>query len=180
VSDVANAILDGTSAVMLSGETAVGAHPIAAVRTMAELAVEAEKSLTEYGHLQHILSEPSNAVTEAVSQAAITVADHLHAAAILTLTESGYTSRSISKHRPICPIISITPSLEVVRRLSMNWGVTALHYQGEQTDEAMFAFAIASGRRRGWLEAGDIVVAISGRNRQSGSTNMIRVIDVEP
>lgn len=180
VSDVANAILDGTSAVMLSGETAIGAYPVAAVRTMADLALEAEASLTEYGHLQHILSEPSNAVTEAVSQAAITVADHLEAAAIITLTESGFTSRSISKHRPRCPIISITPSLEVVRRLSMNWGVTALHYQGEQTDEAMFAFAVASGRDMGWLQTGDVVVATAGRNRQSGSTNLIRVIDVEP
>jgi pyruvate kinase len=180
VSDVANAILDGTSAVMLSGETAIGAYPVEAVRTMAELAVEAEASLTEYGHLQHILTGPANAVTEAVSQAAITVADHLDAAAILTLSESGFTARSISKHRPSCPIISITPSLEVVRRLSMNWGVTALHYQGERTDEAMFRFAIGRGREMGWLGAGDLVVATAGRNRQSGSTNMIRVIDVGP
>jgi pyruvate kinase len=62
----------------------------------------------------------------------------------------------------------------------MNWGVTALHYQGEQTDEAMFAFAIARGREMGWLVAGDLIVATAGRNRQSGSTNMIRVIDVGP
>jgi len=92
-SDVANAILDGTSAVMLSGETAAGAYPVEAVRTMAAVAVRAEAALKQYGYLQNIRPEPSNVITEAVAQAAITMANHLKAAAIITLTESGFTSR---------------------------------------------------------------------------------------
>ena len=98
VSDVANAIFDGTSAVMLSSETAAGAYPVEAVRTMATLALEAEASLDEYGHLQQIRPEATNVVTDAVSQAAITMATHLRAAAIVALTESGFTARAISKY----------------------------------------------------------------------------------
>ena len=131
VSDVANAILDGTSAVMLSGETAIGAYPVEAVRTMASLAREAEGALSEYGDLQNIRSEPTHVVTEAVSQAAITMADHLEATAIITLTESGFTSRSISKFRPRCPILAVSASEKVVRKLALNWGVTAILYQRE-------------------------------------------------
>jgi pyruvate kinase len=120
VSDVANAILDGTSAVMLSGETAAGAYPVEAVRTMAAVAVRAETALKQYGYLQNIRPEPSNVITEAVAQAAITMANHLKAAAIITLTESGFTSRSISKYRPDCPIVAVTGSRDVVRKLAMN------------------------------------------------------------
>jgi pyruvate kinase len=179
VSDVANAILDGTSAVMLSGETAAGAYPVEAVRTMASLALRAEGSLSEYGYLQHVQPEPANVVTEAVSQAAITMAHHLKAAAILTLTESGFTSRQVSKHRPACSILAVTSSPEVVRKLSMNWGVTAMLAPGAHGDEEMVEAGVRSGRERGFLERGDVVVATVGLARQSGSTNMIRVVTVE-
>ena len=179
VSDVANAILDGTSAVMLSGETAVGKYPVEAVRTMAALALEAENSLHEYGHLQHILSEPVNVVTESVSQAAITMADHLGAAAIITLTETGFISRSISKHRPDCPILAICPWPEVVRKLAMNWGVTAMLYSGERTDEAMIGFGIQRGCELGYIRTGDVIVATAGTGGETGSTDTIRVVTVD-
>jgi pyruvate kinase len=179
VSDVANAILDGTSAVMLSGETAVGAYPVEAMRTMAALALEAEASLEEYGHLQHILPEPANAVTEAVSQAAITMAHHLEAAAIITLTETGFTSRSIAKHRPDSPILAITAWPKVVRKLAMNWGVTAIYYTGERSDEAMIRFGIRRGCEDGTLRKGDIVVATTGSVGEAGSTDVIRVVTVD-
>ena len=179
VSDVANAILDGTSAVMLSGETAIGAYPVEAVRTMSALALEAESGLREYGDLQHILPSPANEVTEAVSQAAITMADHLAAAAILVLTESGFTARSISKHRPACPILALAPSSEVVRKLSMNWGVTAIRADGKSSDDALVATALRRARELGYVEVGDVVVATTGRDRQTGSTNQITVITVE-
>jgi pyruvate kinase len=179
VSDVANAILDGTSAVMLSGETAVGAYPVEAVRTMATLAREAEGSLRAYGYLQQIRSEPAHVVTEAVSQAAITMADHLEAAAILTLTESGFTSRSISKYRPTCPILAISASPEVVRKLSLNWGVTALCFEGEGSDEAMMEFGVRRACELGYVRSGDVVVATAGVGGRTGTTNMIRVITVE-
>jgi len=176
VSDVANAILDGTSAVMLSGETAVGKHPVEAVKTMAMLALRTEASLHEYGQLQQILPHPSNVVTEAVSQAAITMAHHLNAAAIITLTETGFTSRQISKYRPGCPIIAVTASLPVVRRLAMNWGVNALHYPEQGSDDDKVAFAIQRARERGWVQPHDIVVSTAGRGQQAGSTNLIRVM----
>ncbi len=176
VSDVANAIFDGTSAVMLSGETAVGAYPVEAVRTMAGLALRAEGSLGEYGHLQHIRSEPTHVVTEAVSQAAITMADHLEAAAIITLTESGFTSRAISKYRPERPILAISVSPAVVRKLALNWGVTALLFEGTPSDEAMIDFGIDRGREIGLIQNGDVIVATAGVSRKTGSTNMIRVV----
>jgi pyruvate kinase len=179
VSDVANAILDGTSAVMLSGETAIGAYPVEAVRTMATLALRAEESLPEYGHLQHTLSEPAHRVTDAVSQAAITMAQHLDAAAIVTLTETGFTSRSISKFRPQCPILAITVSPEVVRKLSMNWGVTALLFDGDRSDDEMLRFAIRRARQLGYVARGDVVVATHGVGQQTRSTNMIQVMTVD-
>jgi pyruvate kinase len=179
VSDVANAILDGTSAVMLSGETAVGSYPVEAVRTMASLALEAEGALRAYGHLQQIRSEPTHVVTEAVSQAAITMVNHLEAAAIITLTESGFTSRSISKYRPRCPILAISPSPRVVRRLALNWGVTALLFSGERSDQAMFEFAIQRALELGFAQPGDVVGATAGVSQHTGSTNMIRVLSVD-
>jgi len=178
VSDVANAILDGTSAVMLSGETAAGAYPVEAVRTMATLALEAEASLSEFGMLQSIKPHPSNVVTEAVSQAAITMANHLDAAAMIALSETGFTARSISKYRPQCPILAVTVSEPVVRRLSMNWGVTGVLFEGERSDEAMLAFALARGRALGCIAAGDVVVATAGIGRKTGSTDTIRVLTV--
>ena len=179
VSDVANAILDGTSAVMLSGETAAGAYPVEAVRTMAALALQAEASLAEYGHLQHIISEPAHVVTEAVSQAAISMADHLEAVAIVTLTETGFSARSLSKYRPDCPILAITVSPDVVRKLSMNWGVTAMLFEGERSDEEMLQFAVRRGQQLGYIRSGDVVVTTAGIDQKQGSTNSIRVITVE-
>jgi pyruvate kinase len=179
VSDVANAILDGTSAVMLSGETAVGAWPVEAVRTMSALALRAEESFREYGHLQNIRSEPTHVVTEAVSQAAITMSRHVGAAAIITLTESGFTSRSISKYRPDCPILAVTASQRVMRKLALNWGVSAILFEGERSDEAMIRHGIRRGREIGCIQRGDVVVATAGVNRRSGSTNLIRVVTAD-
>jgi pyruvate kinase len=179
VSDVANAIFDGTSAVMLSGETAAGAYPVEAVRTMAALAIEAEASLEEYGHLQQVDPEPSNVVTEAVAQASITMARHLNAAAILALTESGFTARSISKYRPSCPILGITASHDVVRRFAMNWGVTGVECQRGESNEEMVRHGISRGLELGFLESGDLVVATAGMHGGTGTTDMIRVVYVD-
>lgn len=175
-SDVANAILDGTSAVMLSGETAVGRYPVTAVRTMATLALRAEASLGEYGYLQKILPHPSNVVTEAVSQAAVGMAAHLNAAAIFSLTETGFTSRLISKHRPACPILAITSSKRVARRLSMNWGVTPILFEKGRSDETTIEFAIERAMEFGYVHSGDILVSTAGYREQAGGTDLIRVI----
>jgi pyruvate kinase len=178
-SDVANAILDGTSAVMLSGETAAGKYPVEAVRTMATVARRAEASLSEYGYLQKIKPHPSNVVTEAVGQAAVSMSAHIHAAAIISLTETGFTSRLISKYRPASPILAITSDPMVARKLSMNWGVIPFLYQGEPSDDARIDFAITRGRELGYLGAGDIVVATAGQHQQAGGTDLIRVITLE-
>jgi pyruvate kinase len=146
---------------------------------MSALALRAEESFRDYGHLQKIRSEPTHVVTEAVSQAAITMAHHLDAAAVITLTESGFTSRAISKYRPDCPILAVTASQRVMRKLALNWGVTAVLFDGERSDEAMIAHGIRRGRELGCIERGDVVVATAGVNRRTGSTNLIRVVTAE-
>jgi pyruvate kinase len=178
-SDVANAIFDGSSAVMLSGETASGSRPVEAVRTMVKLALEAERSLREFGTLQQIKPHPSNDVTEAVAQAAITMSNHLNSAAIIVMTETGFSARLVSKYRPDCPIIAVTFTRELVHRLALSWGIYGLHYTGADTDEDRLAFAIDAAKRRGQVESGDVVILITGPSRQAGSTNMIRALRVD-
>ncbi|RMF14655.1 MAG: pyruvate kinase [Candidatus Dadabacteria bacterium] len=180
VSDVANAILDGTSAVMLSGETAAGRYPVESVATMSRIAQRAEAHLREYGYLQKVTVESANIATDAVCQAAITMADRLGAAAILTLTESGFTSRTVSKYRPDAPILAVTRSEQVMRKLAMNWGVMALfvaHDDGVPDDEVIHQ-GLLRARERGWVATGDRVVATLGRANLPGSTNMIKIYQV--
>ncbi|MBX2869729.1 MAG: pyruvate kinase [Acidiferrobacterales bacterium] len=179
VNDVANAIFDGSSAVMLSGETAAGSRPVESVKTMATLALEAESGLKNYGFLQSIEPNPSNEVTEAVAQASITMANHLNAAAIIALTETGFTSRLISKYRPESPILAITTSPVVVQKLSMNWGVLPMLYDGKGDDEDKIRFAIENGKQLGYLFSGDLLILTAGNTRQAGSTDLIRVLSVE-
>jgi len=175
-SDVANAILDGSSAIMLSGETAAGKYPIEAVKTMHSLALTTEACLDEYGYLQKIPFHSANVVTEAISGAVTTMAKDLEAAAIISLTETGFTSRLISKHRPECPILAITGSERSARRLSMNWGVAAVLYTGELDDQAKIQFASECVQEMGFAQAGDSIIVTAGLAQRSGGTDMIRVI----
>ncbi|MCW8801578.1 MAG: pyruvate kinase, partial [Desulfobacter sp.] len=175
-SDVANAILDGSSAIMLSGETAAGDYPVEAVKTMSDIALRAESYLHEYGYLQKITPNPANIVTEAVSQAATTMASNLNASAIFSLTESGFTPRMISKHRPACPIFAVTSSRVVARRLALNWGVVPVCFAGVKNDEAKLAFGIENCKQNGYLKAGDIVISTTGFRQQEGGTDSIRVL----
>ncbi len=177
-SDVANAILDGTSAVMLSGETAMGKYPVEAVGTMAVLAQRAELHLKEYGYLQKIKPHPSQIVTEAVGQAAVAMANQLKASAIFCLTETGFTARLVSKHRPDCPILAITSTPLVVRRLSINWGVLPMLYTKGSSDEAKIEYAIECAKERGYLRVGDVVVVTAGSRQETGRTDRIRVITI--
>jgi len=175
-SDVANAILDGTSAVMLSGETAVGKYPLESISTLSTIALRAEESLKEYGYLQKIKSHPANVVTQAIGQASVSMAENLNATAIISLTESGFTSRLISKYRPDCPILAITSSERVARKLSMNWGVMSALYQGEASDDARIEFAIDEARKLTNADSGDILIITAGHSQQSGGTDLVRVI----
>ncbi len=181
ISDVANAIFDGSSAVMLSGETAAGKRPlesIETIETMVTLAKRAEEGLSKYGYLQQIEPNPSNEVTEAVAQASITMANHIHASAIVALTETGLTSRLISKYRPDCPILAVTSSMEVVTRLAMNWGVLPIHYDGDGSDDDRIEFATNRAKELGYVKTSDLVVMTAGSSRQAGSTDLIRVMTV--
>ncbi len=175
-SDVANAILDGSSAVMLSGETAVGKYPVQTVRTMSELAVRAEASLREYGFLQQVALNPSNLVTAAVSESAVRMADRLDAAAIYCLTETGFTARLASKHRPECPILALTSSTKVARRLSLNWGVMPVLLEGELGDEEKIDQGCVLAKDLGIVARGNLVVVTSGQKQEAGGTNLIRVL----
>jgi len=175
-SDVANAILDGSSAIMLSGETAAGKYPVESVKTMHSLALTTESCLDEFGYLQKIPFHTANVVTEAISGAVTTMAKDLEAAAIISLSETGFTSRLISKHRPECPIVSITASKRVARRLSMNWGVAAVLYTGEPGDKAKIQFAAECVQKMGLAGAGDSIIVTAGHTQRSGGTDMIRII----
>jgi pyruvate kinase len=179
-SDVANAIFDGTSAVMLSGETARGRFPLEAVQTMVRLARSAEKALPEYGDLQRLELEPPHSVTEAVAQAAVHLAHQVGAAAILTVTETGSTSRAVSKCRPRCPILAMTSDAAVVRRLCLNWGVTPLFVAegAADGDAARVSFGLSSARAMGRVRPGDLVVTTAGVSRAVGTTSLIRVVQV--
>lgn len=177
-SDVANAILDGSSAIMLSGETAMGKYPVESVKMMASLAIRAEASLKEFGYLQKIKPHSSNIVTEAVSQAAITMANHLKATAIISLTESGFTSRQISKYRPESLILAVTGSESVVLRSSMNWGVHSILYKEGASNVEKLEFALEEGKRLGFIKPQDIIVVTAGPGQEAGGTNMVRVITV--
>jgi pyruvate kinase len=177
-SDVANAILDGTSAIMLSGETAVGKYPVEAVKTMHSLALTTESCLDQYGYLQKIPFHSANVVTEAISGAVTTMAKDLEAAAIVSLSETGFTSRLISKHRPECPILAITGSERAARRLSMNWGVSAVLYTGEPGDRAKIKFASECAQKVGFARPGDSIIVTAGHTQRSGGTDMIRVIKI--
>ncbi|MCP3689732.1 MAG: pyruvate kinase [Gammaproteobacteria bacterium] len=179
VSDVANAIFDGSSAVMLSGETATGSRPVETVKTMVGLALEAEQSLREFGHLQQIKPNPTNEAPEAVAQATITMANHLQAAAIVSLTETGLSPRLISKYRPDYPILALTSSPEVARRLAMSWGIYSIVYDEGGSDEDRVKFAVDVGRKLGQVNSGDVLILTAGSSGQAGSTNLIRIVPAD-
>ena len=179
-SDVANAIFDGTSAVMLSGETARGRHPLETVRTMVRIARSAEDALAVYGDLQRLSLGAPGSVTEAVARATVHLAHELRAAAILTVTETGFTSRAVSKCRPRCQILALTSDPSVVRRLCLNWGVTPLLVAAgaADDDEARIAFGLERARALGRVQPGDLVVTTAGVARAVGTTSLIRVVQV--
>lgn len=117
-------------------------------------------------------------MTEAVSQAAITMANHLKAAAIISLTESGFTSRQISKYRPESLILAVTGTESVLLRSAMNWGVYSILYREGATNAEKLDYGIDEGKRRGYFKSQDIIVVTAGPGQEAGGTNMVRVITV--
>ena len=176
ISDVANAIYDGTSAIMLSGETAAGAYPIEAVQTMARIALKTEADIDYVKRCKDKGSDASSNVTSAISHATCTTAHDLNAAAIVTVTKSGRTARMISKFRPSCPILGCTTSESVYRHMSLMWGVKPLLMDEKQDAEELFSEALEVAEQTGMVHKGELVVITSGLPLGvAGTTNMIKV-----
>ena len=173
-SDVANAILDGTDAIMLSGETAGGLYPVEAVETMARVATFTESNFTPKSYED--VDAESATTTESIGKAVVKIAKDLHAAAIIASTERGGTAQMISKFRPACPIVAVSPHEAIVRRLQLNWGVQAVTGKEASDTDAVVDNAIFAALDNDLIKAGDLVVLTAGVPvAKAGSTNMIRV-----
>jgi pyruvate kinase len=173
ISDVANAILDGTDAVMLSNETAVGKYPVEAVRTMARIAERIER---EQPASRAFDSMPGRSIPNAISQAVGRIAEQLQAAAIMPLTKTGATARNVSKFRPNKPILAVTPHVDVARQLQLVWGVRPLLVLNLPSTGRTFQAAINVAQEKGLLQQGDLVVMTAGTLQGvAGSTDLIKV-----
>lgn len=175
VTDVANAIYDGTDAIMLSGETAAGKYPVEAVRTMAAIAKRTEQSLDHSVILKRKTLHQCS-VTNAISMATCTTAMSLNAAAIVTFTSSGYTAKMVSRFRPEAPIIATTQDEGVMRRLALCWGVYPVKTSGVGNIDEMIGKSIDSAKEQDFVADGDLVVITAGAPiGVKGTTNLIKV-----
>ena len=176
--DVANAIYDGTTAIMLSGESAAGLYPVEAVKTMVKITVKAENDI-DYISRMRKNEIPGSEITTAISHACCNTAIELNAAAIISITMSGFTAGIVSRYKPNCPIIGCAITQDVCRQLNLMWGVVPVLIGRKNTAEELFNAAISISVEKGLLKKGDIVVLTAGMPLGvSGKTNMIRVIEV--
>ena len=183
--DIANAIYDGTTAIMLSGESAAGQYPVEAVKTMARIAESAEKDIDYWARMTkadkatNVPHMDKKNITTAIAHATCQTAMDLEAAAIITVTLSGFTAEAIARFKPNCPIVSCTMSERVAKQLNLLWGVTPLLIKEEETTEALFAAAVDEAKKAGLIKEGDKVVITAGVPMGvTGNTNMIRVVEV--
>ncbi len=171
ISDIANAILDGADALMLSGETAVGKYPIESVRILSRVAEKAD-SLAE----KKSLIELRGTLSESVSNAAVLLAMEIDADALLVLTRSGKTARLVSRHRPSMPILAASPFPEVVHALALHWGVTPYLIESFEYSDEMVRKALNLAEEKGYVKRGDVIVIAGGEPRSvSGTTNFVWV-----
>ncbi len=179
VTDVANAIYDGTSAIMLSGESATGKYPVEAVRTMTKIAIKTESDINYANRMLKSETTEELDVTTAVAKATCRTANNVGAAAIFAVTISGNTANMVSKYKPNCPIIGFSPIEEVCRQLSLTWGVRPSKIDMETKMEVLCNGAIQKAKERGWVKEGDVVVITTGEPLGvTGNTNTIRVLEV--
>lgn len=177
VTDVANAIYDGTDAIMLSGETASGKYPVEALKTMSRIASKTETTLDYSKMTSERAKNRSVNITNAISHATCTTADDIGASAIITATESGYTARMVSSYRPSQQIIGVVNDEVVLRQMGIVWGIVPLNIERrvDSTDE-LFDVSIDSATKEELIKSGDVVVITAGVPlRQTGSTNLIKV-----
>jgi pyruvate kinase len=181
-SDVANAIFDGTDALMLSSETASGKFPIEAVKHMARIAEHTEKHMGTMNSIHRRQSDypplDGSPVARAIAGAARGAAEELNAKYIMAFTESGATVRLVSHFRPQSHILGFTPSERVYRRLALRWGVAPMLLDHFETAETMLEVALKYLRKKGIIDAGDIVVTVCGHTTLPGATNMMKVLKI--
>lgn len=177
ISDVANAVFDGTSAVMLSGETAAGENPVLAVTVMAKIARQAEKDAIELGAYRHMSFDiDTSDTTNAVCDAACTTAKDINAKAIITLTKMGRTARGISKFRPQVSIIAATTDINTYYQLALSWGVFPVMAKNQKSVDALFLHAVDCAKEVKLVEKDDIVVIVAGYPLDiTGGTNILKV-----
>lgn len=175
-SDVANAIFDGTDAIMLSGETAAGLYPVEAVQTMNNIASRAETALDHKELLATRSKDTGHNITDAIGQSVAHTALDLDVNAIIAPTESGHTARMISKYRPKAPIVAVTSNEMVSRRLSLVWGVYPIAGLEATTTDEMLDIAVQEGLNSGLVNSGDLVVITAGVPvGESGTTNLMKI-----
>ena len=175
ISDVANAIYDGTSAIMLSGETAVGKYPVEAVKTMAKIAEKTEGNINYKTRFERH-DQPITNITDAVSHSTCAAAFDLGAKAIITVSQSGYTARKVSRFRPECVIIAATTSHKVYNQLALNWGVLPTLAAVQKTPDALFRHAAVCALNTGAVKEGDLAVITGGSEvNKAGNSNTMRI-----
>ena len=175
VTDVANAIYDGTDAIMLSGETAAGKYPVESVKIMATIAKRTEQTL-DYDNLLKKNSKNNSTVTDAISHATCSTAVDLDASAIITSTSSGHTARMVSKFRPKCPIIATTNDEKIMRRLALTWGVYSVKSSDAKNTDEVIESSIEAAKTANYINNGELVVITAGVPVGiSGTTNLIKV-----
>ena len=177
--DVANAIYDGTTAIMLSGETANGSYPVEAVQTMSRIAERTERDVDYASRMDsRSISDRSDATT-AISHASCTIAEDIHADAIITVTLSGFTARRLAAHKPVCPIIACTTNKETACQMNLLFGVEPIIIPQQPTADLLFEAAINTAKLAELVKPGDQVVLTAGIPLGvSGNTNMIRFVEV--
>lgn len=179
VTDIANSIYDGTSAIMLSGETSVGKYPVDCIKTMQKIAISTEKSISTNPVYLKLTSPINSSITSAISHATCTTAQDLNAKAILTTTVSGQTARMVSSFRPNCPIIAITPTQTVRRQMNLSWGVIPLCSETDESADKVFDSALEIALEYKLIKPGDLVVQTAGLPVGiPGTTNVIKVTTV--
>jgi pyruvate kinase len=175
-SDVANAIFDGTDAIMLSGETAAGDYPVESVQTMHNIATRTEQALNYSAMLRKKTKEELSTITSAIGQSVAHTAFNLNAAVILSATESGHTARIVSKYRPKSPIVAVTSNEKVIRKLNLVWGVTPLQGREATSTDEMLDSTISTALESGAITQGDLVVITAGVPiGETGTTNLLKV-----
>lgn len=176
VADVANAIYDGTSAIMLSGETAAGKYPIESVRMMAKIAVRTEADIDYKKRFFQIDRKSNIDVTDAISHATVTTALDLNAKAIVTVTKSGRTARMISRYRPACDVLGCATKESVCRQMNMSWGVTPVMVNEMKETFGLFEHAVEECKKKNFVVNEDLIVITAGVPMGiSGTTNMLKV-----